>query len=320
MSSVGLVLGGGGITGAACQTATLLALHMATGWDPASAQVVVGTSGGAVIAAMVRGHGISIDALVGDAHGPHELTSQLKAQLFTRARPGGIVSWARHGLLRGLTRPGLSFVLGSPAPFSVSGIAEWVDTRLGDFDGGWPDRPTVIVAFDLENGRRVAFGTDEAPDVTLPDAVAASCAVPLIYQPHVIDGRHYLDGGVVSGTHADLVLGSTEPLDLVLVLAPMALSSRRPGARFYEPFLDRAGSKALDAEIEHIAAAWPESEILIMTPPEETLDELRPNPMAVEATVPSFFRTLRSLRHDLAQPEVWDVLSRHLLQPNAVGR
>ena len=34
VSSVGLVLGGGGITGAAFHFGTLLALRMATGWDP----------------------------------------------------------------------------------------------------------------------------------------------------------------------------------------------------------------------------------------------------------------------------------------------
>ena len=66
MSSVGLVLGGGGITGAAFHFGALLSLRMATDWNPAEADVVVGTSSGAVVAALVRSERLSLDALIGD--------------------------------------------------------------------------------------------------------------------------------------------------------------------------------------------------------------------------------------------------------------
>ena len=48
MSRVGLVLGGGGVTGAAFHFASLFALQMATGWNPDDAEVVVAFDGAGV--------------------------------------------------------------------------------------------------------------------------------------------------------------------------------------------------------------------------------------------------------------------------------
>ena len=305
------MLGGGGVTGAAHQMATLLAIEAATGWDPNDAEVVIGTSGGALVTAMVRGTGLTIDGVVGDAHGPHEYADRLRSRLFQRAVPRRLGDWARHGLLRGVRRPGLNFALGSPAPYRVDGIAEWIETDYQTTD--WPQRPTLIVAYDLAKGHRVAFGTEEAPDSTLADAVAASCAVPIIYQPHLIGGRPYLDGGVVSGTSADLVLGNPEPLDLILAVAPMARHVPRRQRKFYEPLIDRAGAAALDDELERVQAMWPHCETLVLRPTDEELEVMRSNPMSADHAIPSFIRTLRSLRQGLAEPSVWSVLERHLV-------
>lgn len=313
MSKIGLVLGGGGVTGAAHQIATLLAIEAVTGWNASDAEVVIGTSGGAVVTAMVRGPGLSIETVVGESEGIHDYSERLRSILFRRGWPRHLRSWGRHGLLRGIRHPGLSFALGGPAPFRVDGIAEWAES---DFQGAtpWPTRPTVIVAYDLERGHHVAFGTEEAPDASLADAVAASCAVPLVYQPHPIGGRLYLDGGVASGTSADLVLGNPDPLDLVIVVAPMALPHARPNRHFYEPLIDRAGSAALEEELERVAAIWPHCETLVLIPSDHELEEMRANPMSPDGAIPSFFHTLRSLRSGLADPQVWSVLERHLLR------
>jgi NTE family protein len=54
----------------------------------------------------------------------------------------------------------------------------------------------------------------------LPEAVVASCSIPGWYEPAVIGGRRYVDGGVRSMTSLDS-LGGTDVQD-VYVLAPMA--------------------------------------------------------------------------------------------------
>src|SRR3954447_17517281 len=55
---VGLVLGAGGVTGGAWLTGALYALVEETGWDPGSADVVVGTSAGSVIGTIVAAGGV----------------------------------------------------------------------------------------------------------------------------------------------------------------------------------------------------------------------------------------------------------------------
>ena len=73
----------------------------------------------------------------------------------------------------------------------------------------------MITAVDVASGERVAF--DRAAGVDLVDAVAASCAVPGVWPPVPINGRHYIDGGVCSLANADLAAGA----DRVVILAPL---------------------------------------------------------------------------------------------------
>ena len=54
MSGVGLVLGAGGLVGQAYHSGILAALENDLGWDPRTADLVVGTSAGALTAALLR--------------------------------------------------------------------------------------------------------------------------------------------------------------------------------------------------------------------------------------------------------------------------
>ncbi|MGH8874787.1 MAG: patatin-like phospholipase family protein [Acidimicrobiia bacterium] len=311
-SRVGLVVGGAGITGASYEMAALMAIEMATGWNPATADVVVGTSAGAFVGANLRSGRLTLDSLVLPTDSRQDVAARIRDRLYTR-RPGVEVGrWVRNGLLPGIRRPGVTLLLASPAPFDARGIARWLREQIGPLADAWPDRPTVAVGYDLAARKRVAFGTEAAPDVPLAEAVAASSAIPLLFRPYELEGRLYVDGGIVSGTHADLVLGYPEPLDLVLVLAPMAVHEEREGAWFHERMFDRVGRTALEEEIRLIEDAWPQTEVLVLRPAPAVLSAMRPNPMDAGAAVPSFIRALSSLKRTLARPEIWDVLERHL--------
>lgn len=52
------------------------------------------------------------------------------------------------------------------------------------------------------------------------EAVAASCAVPGVFEPVAIDGREYLDGGAHSTDNVDVLQGRA--YDLVVVSSPMS--------------------------------------------------------------------------------------------------
>jgi len=313
VSKVGLVLGGGGVTGAAYLFGAVMALQTATDWEPNNAEVIVGTSSGAFVAAMIRGDAMDLQTMADDGLAGKDLEEWLRDRIYRRVRPRGVMRWVAKGIVPGVTKPGLGLALGAPGLYSTEPLADWIDGSLGALADGWPSVPTVIVGYDLESRRRVPFGTDAAPEVPLRDAVVASSAVPFIYEPVEIGGRWYVDGGVASGTSLDLVLGNPEPLDLVVVIAPMAATTARPGGRFYEDFIDRAGRGALATELDLVRKTWPDTEILVLRPDDRVLAVCRPNLMSVDAAIPTFVATLRSMRDELAHPSTWRMLSDHIV-------
>lgn len=315
MSRIGLVLGGGGITGASFQIAALMALELACEWEANQARVVIGTSGGSYVAALVRSGRLDLDSMVRYGEDPGSVADRIRRHVFTSDPGIRVGRWVRQGLLPGLRRPGVTMLMGCPARYGAQGLAGWVREQVGEAADSWPERPTVITAYDLATRDRVAFGTVAAPEVSLAEAVAASSAIPVLFHPHVIGDRAYVDGGVASGTHLDLVLGSSEELDLVIVIAPLAAEEGRRGAWLGERLFDRVGRRSLDEEMAIVAEAWPHTDVLVLRPTPAVLAAMRPNPMAPEAAVPTFIRTLAAMKRKLAEPEVWDLLHHHLDPP-----
>ena len=315
VSRVGLVLGGGGITGAAYEIAALMAIRMATGWDPNNAEVVVGTSCGAFVSSLVRHDALGLDWLVRPSDEHEDVAERIRSHVYSKGASANMGKWLRYGLMPGMRRPGLSMFLGSPARYNAAGIGQWVASHIGEQAArGWPDAPTAIVAYEIEASRRTVFGTEGAPDVGIADAVAASSAVPLVFCPYPIADSLFVDGGVTSGTHADVLLGHGQPLDLALILAPMAASEHRKRARFHEKMFDRVGIRSLSEEVAMIKEAWPECDVVTLTPSPSVQNAMRPNPLDSARAVPTFMRTLIAMKRTLAQPSVWGPLERHLGQ------
>lgn len=86
----------------------------------------------------------------------------------------------------------------------------------------WPQGALLLTAIDAETGQLEVFTKDSGVD--LVDAVAASCAVPGVWPPVTVNGRRYIDGGVRSGTNADLAQGC----DRVLVVTPSQSAAPQP--------------------------------------------------------------------------------------------
>ncbi len=79
-----------------------------------------------------------------------------------------------------------------------------------------------ITAVDAVSGEFIVFDRESA--VGLVDAVAASCAVPLVWPTVSIKGRSYMDGGMRSSTNADLAVG----YDRILILVPLVQPDNIP--------------------------------------------------------------------------------------------
>jgi len=290
-----------------------MAIELATGWDANDAEVIIGTSAGAFATALVRSESLHLDSLVRPGDDRQDVADRIRRHVFTRAPGVGVGKWMRYGIGPGLKRPGVTLFMGSPARYSAAGLNEWVTSQIGpDAAKGWPEPPTAIVAYDLKTHQRTVFGTVNAPEVPLAEAVAASSAIPIMFRPYPLADTLYVDGGVASGTHADLVLGLDRPLDLVLVIAPLAAEVQRKRAMFHEKLFDRVGQQSLQEEIRLIKDAWPHCDVVVLSPSPSVQNAMRPNPMDPTRAVATFMRTLISMRHRLAEPEIWERLSAHM--------
>jgi NTE family protein len=125
----------------------------------------------------------------------------------------------------------------------------------------------------------VAFGRAGSPPAQLPDAVAASCAIPGFYHAVEIDGRAYVDGGVYSTSNLDVL--RDEQLDLVLALNPMSSlhvgSPRTVGERLAFGMRQAAGRR-LGSEAKRLRAAG--VEVVLIQPTVHDLDVMGGNLMS----------------------------------------
>jgi NTE family protein len=223
---IGLVLGAGGLTGTAFHAGVLTALAEDVGWDARDAEVIVGTSAGAIGAAVMRSGFPPRDYL------PRVLGEPLSAEgdailgsLTVMSQPpgGAAIRWrpAASGLALRLARRPWRFRPGIAAAALLPSGTRPVDpgaARLGALFEGWPDLAMWICAVSLGSGARVVFGRDAHASVG--DAVAASCAVPGYFEPVTVAGERFVDGGAWSLLNLDLLAGLG--LDLVVVSAPLS--------------------------------------------------------------------------------------------------
>ena len=81
--------------------------------------------------------------------------------------------------------------------FQAEPLRNYITSLLPETEFGDLKIPLAVNAVDLENGDMHWFGAGGRSDVSLIDAIYASCALPLFYPPADIDGRYFVDGGVV---------------------------------------------------------------------------------------------------------------------------
>jgi NTE family protein len=281
----GLVLGAGGVLGAAWTIGALKALHDSTGFDPATADVIVGTSAGAVLAAFLS-TGITPTTLVNHQQGvvapedPAITYDYDTAHLPPLPRPGvGSAGLLRNTLRHPLTVTPMA-AMSALLPVgrgSIDSVGALVDAVVPP--GEWTPHPrTWVVAMDYETGRRVPFGRRGSPPAALSEAVMASCAIPSWYAPVTIGGRRYVDGGACSVANLDLV--AHLELDEVFVLSPMtSWETDRPRSAVtrVERYWRRLMTRRLDREADRVRRHG--AEVVLLGPGREDLEVIGANLM-----------------------------------------
>ena len=215
-----LVLGGGGVAGIAWMTGLLAGLADA-GDDLTGADVLIGTSAGATVAAQV-GSGLALDELFARQAEPARQSAEIAADIDLAKFAEEIAAYLAGAASPAdtLRRIGTYALEAQTVPESARRAV--IESRLPSQD--WPAREVRLVAVDAETGEMRIF--DARSGVLLVDAVAASCAVPGIWPPVTIDGRRYVDGGIRSSDNADLAAGA----ERITIVSPLGYDSQLPSA------------------------------------------------------------------------------------------
>jgi NTE family protein len=292
MFSIGLVLSAGGPLGDPWHSGVLGRLQERTGWDARSADLITGTSAGAITAVTLRAGVAAIDRKLHMAGGPISPEAEdIYARIVTPYDEPEIErDWRPASpkmALRAAWPPWkmdpIRLAMGNVPRGTRSG--EPLEKRMNELlPGGWPDKPTWIVAVRMSDGRRVVFGRDDIRG-NVGQAVRSSSAVPGYYVPGKVGEREYIDGGVHSSTNLDVtaMLG----FDLVIVSSAM---SATPEARSWLTDPTRAWfSNKLDDEIATVRARG--SAVVVIEPDatglaalDKTADDARVNAANAGAT------------------------------------
>jgi predicted acylesterase/phospholipase RssA len=226
-SKTALVLGGGGFTGGVYEIGALRAFDLlATNRTVNEFDIYVGTSAGAFVSSLVV-NGVT----------PEEMMRVLNPRLPSPFRDIDLGTLLRPNI-RGFAKRGITFPfkiaavlrelaenlgevsavdlatgLASALPnglYSGKGIESYVAEVLSDPDRcnefGGLERELYLVATDLDTTERVVFGEGEWAEVPISAAVSASGALPGIYEPVEINGREFIDGGILSTTNVDVAI------------------------------------------------------------------------------------------------------------------
>jgi predicted acylesterase/phospholipase RssA len=237
---IGLAIAGGGPIGGMYELGALRALDEALdGLDLTRMDCYVGVSSGAFLAAGLANRMSTAEMCRIFITGTSD-DAQFRPDTFLRPNVG---EYARRAAsLPGLYADWISRLLRSPRR-----ATRWSDLFLrfgglvptGIFDNQEVERflrdiftrrgrsndfrtleaDLFVVAVDLDSGEAVRFGEPGWDDVPISRAVQASSALPGLYPPVEIGGRHFLDGALRRTMHASTVLD--RGIDLMIGINPL---------------------------------------------------------------------------------------------------
>lgn len=291
MAGSALVLGGGGPVGIAWECGLIAGLARA-GVRLAQADLIMGTSAGSFVGARL--------ALSDD---PADLAKPILAEA---ARTAAVADGGRDQAPPADTGPLMRLLSGEGAEGASS---QELRQRIGAFaleartmnetsfiasfgkrfaslpETLWPERNYACTAVDADTGEFVLWTRDSA--VGLTRAVASSCSVPGVYPPVTLNGRRYIDGGMRSGTNADLATGYERVVVIALRVGASGPAAERAAAKLAS---EVGALEAQGAQVRVVAPDAESQEVL-----GQNLMDFRRRPAAAQAGLDQATREAEAL-------------------------
>lgn len=229
MGKSALILGGGGITGGVYELGVLSALDefIVRGKKSADFDLFLGISAGSILASFLA-NGISVTemchGILGEK-GHHLLMrrediyeirfSPLFRSFWRFARNLGHVFRYLRTERQEITFLNTVSMLEQFLPagiFSNTNLERYVRRVLSE-PGRSNDfrripRELFIVAIEIDTGERWIFGREAVDDIPVSQAIQASCAIPVFFEPVKIRDRFFVDGAAERTGHLDIPVGA----------------------------------------------------------------------------------------------------------------
>jgi predicted acylesterase/phospholipase RssA len=312
---VGVAMSGGGMEGFLYQLGVSYALERCiTGRTIRDADVFSGISSGSLACCLLAG-GISTLEVIKAMHGKSDIIDPFTSSTVFDIAGAGIIT----RLLR--------------ESFTWTGIdpSRWIEQTLkaiptGFFKGealrkyvrhcfeasGKVDnfktlsKELYIGATDMDTFEHVVFGRAPLNEMPISEAIYASCALPLLFEPAIINGRYLIDGQITKSCNLELVI--ERDCKLIFIVDPMKpLGTLVPGA------VDKKGGyyallqtiKALvstrfNSVLSHLTERYPTTDFIVFQPDEEVAQMMAGSPMRYRIRTQvihlAYKQTIRQLR------------------------
>ena len=225
-TKIGLCLAGGGITGAMYEVGVLAALEDSfDDFQASDFDVFVGASAGSVVATALAG-GLTAQRLYRALLDPADDFFPLQRNHLLRFDGREIVRVSTSTV--GAVRRMIGSVASKPLEIDLwNEIDRFYDSLPAGFFTTDPferflddvfqrrgipknfdefENELLIIATDLDEGTRVVFGKEKKLQAQVPKAVAAACAVPMLYAPVRIDERDLIGSNAGESGHIDVAV------------------------------------------------------------------------------------------------------------------
>jgi len=330
---VGLALAGGGPVGAMYEIGALRALEEAVdGLDLSDAWSYVGVSAGSFVAACLA-NGLTTQQMLRAVLSGERGVNPLRPEVF-------FTPAYRELAKRGLKLPRLALEslreLGRRP--SIQGVGEAIRLltqalpvgifdnepirrymhEILSMDGRTDDfrrlrHRLTVVASDLDSGTAVRFGSPGWDHIPISTAVQASTALPGVYPPVTIEGRHFLDGVLIKTVHASVALEQgAELLFCINPIVPLDAAAAARAGRLPEHVLVESGLTSVLSQtfrtlihsrlrigFDRYAARFPDADVVLLEPDSDEYELFFSNVFSFRARRHICRRGYEATRRDL---------------------
>jgi len=312
---IGCALSGGGLEGFLYQVGCSYALESSFQGRPFSdCNVYSGVSSGSIVATILANQ-IPLEEVARSLMGKSTRLPQMKgSSLYDFAGKDILARIAKESLRWSGLDPfqwAQKFFRSIPTGFFKGDyLREYVADAIKEYGGDDSfaslKRELIIGATNQDNYEHVIFGAPPWQDAKISDAVRASCALPPVFTPHTIAGKHYIDGQITRTCNLEWMV--KHGCSLIIIIDPL------------KPYYT-TGAEDMDAQggvfnliqtiktlvytrfrtaLTHLTERYPDVDFLVFQPYDECAHLMAGSPMKykinVEIMKQAYLGTLRKLR------------------------